>query len=171
MQLAQDSETIGDRKKVRRNLQLIVYTAQIVNFQMQANLERCVLETENYEPELSLLTVDALIQPVIESMKSLASINMIKLREDSRLTKKSLVISVDKKRVQNILQNLVINTISQTNEGGKILIQIDEIGRDHDQTVLKFMLISDEESTEDAQRRFNEELDSSEVFFQDDNLR
>ena len=48
---------------------------------MQSNLERCTLETETYEPESNTLTVDALIQPVVDSMKRLASINKIKLSE------------------------------------------------------------------------------------------
>ena len=70
---------------------------------MQSNLERCTLETETYEPESTTLTVDALIQPVVESMKRLASINKIKLSEKFGAIKKSLVIKVYKKRVQNIL--------------------------------------------------------------------
>lgn len=94
-------------------------------------------------------------------MKQLASINKIKLVEDVELAKKSLVISIDRKRAQNVLQNLVINTINQTNEGGKIIIQISELNKDRENTVLKFVLINDDKSVEAAQRRFNSMLDCS----------
>jgi putative exporter of polyketide antibiotics len=52
VQMATNSQSLNRISALKNNMELIVYTAQIVYFQMQENLDRCYLDSGTYQPDL-----------------------------------------------------------------------------------------------------------------------
>ena len=78
VQMATDSQRLNRVSALRAKMELMVYTAQIVYFQIQEDLDRCCLDSGTYQPDLR-----SVVQPVVEKMKQQAKIKGVNLCEVS----------------------------------------------------------------------------------------
>ena len=132
VQLTSNVEQQLNDPNLRNKLQIVANTGELILKQVTGNLDKNLLQNNMFKPNLEQYSVQKMIQEAVNMMEIQASQKNVTIFFAHRKDLPDIVVSIDKMRCQQIIFNLLQNSIKFSSKDQIITISVEEFSIEGD---------------------------------------